>query len=148
MQSLSSPDRKAIFICMAIDSKVWFVGSNPSRKNDDRMTPFYGTRSMLTLSAWIATLGITNYEMINASNEFEVDGKVVITDRDLLRLGRTLKNQGRCVVALGKIASDALKRLDIVHYRLPHPSPRNRLLNDPIFIEGELAKCREYLENP
>lgn len=125
---------------------IWFVGSNPSRKNDDRLTPFYGTKSHLTLLSWIAYLGVKNYNFINASNEFFDDGKVKVTNSDLIRLWTALSTE-RQVVTLGKIASRALNRLHIEHCSLPHPSPRNRLLNNPDLINQELSKCREYLDN-
>ena len=131
---------------MAFKKKVWFVGSNPSRKNDDKMTPFYGTKSHMTLISWIATLDVSDYGFINASNEFAVDGKVKVTKDDYLRLYTVLGNK-QLVVALGKIASDTLVKLDIPHYRLPHPSPRNRILNDSNVVEEHLAKCKEYLKN-
>jgi uracil-DNA glycosylase len=124
---------------------IWFVGSNPSRKNDDKMTPFYGTRSLLTLLAWIAYLDVKEYAFINASNEFANDGKVKLTGDDYVRLYMALNKEKR-VVALGKIASNALTKLKIKHTTLPHPSPRNRKLNDPYFTDAELAKCRKYLD--
>jgi uracil-DNA glycosylase len=128
------------------NKKVWFVGSNPSRKNDDKMTPFYGTRSYLTLLSWIATLGVKNYGFINASNEFAEDGKVKITQNDYIRLQTILGTKSK-VVALGRIASDALNRLNIKHFPMPHPSPRNRQHNDHTFISERLTKCKEYLSN-
>lgn len=109
------------------------------------MTPFYGTRSHLTLLAWIAYLDVHKYEFINASNEFFANGKVKVTGDDYARLYIALKKESK-VVALGKIASDALTKLKIKHFRLPHPSPRNRQLNNPIFIDRELAKCKRFLE--
>ena len=129
-----------------MDFKVWFVGSNPSRKNDDKMTPFYGTKSHLTLLSWIATLGVKDYALINASNEFAEDGKVKVTKDDYLRLHNALGGE-RYIVALGKIASDSLDKLGIEHYALPHPSPRNRILNDQAAIEEYLSSCKEYLKN-
>jgi len=124
---------------------IWFVGSNPSRKNDDKLTPFYGTRSHLTLLSWIAYLDPGKYKFINASNEFDDKGRVKLTGDDYVRLYITLGKHKK-VVALGQVASEALTKLKIKHFRLPHPSPRNRQLNNPIFIEKELAKCKKFLE--
>lgn len=50
------------------------------------------------------------------------------------------------VVALGNTAEDALKKLGIIYFKLPHPSPRNRLLNDRESIDSLLYKCKMYLE--
>lgn len=123
---------------------IWFVGSNPSKKNTCPLVPFEGTKSMLTLQAWFAALGIAKYGLINVSNVLTDKGKVTITPYDLSRVYTQLKGQKK-VIALGNIASKALKELEIDHFKLPHPSPRNRLLNNPIYIEGELTKCEQYL---
>jgi uracil-DNA glycosylase len=123
---------------------IWFVGSNPSRKNADKLVPFQGTKSLLNLKAWIVVLGAKNYSFINASEEYDYNGRVKLVGEDYVRLESLLKGEKR-VVALGVIASRALSTLKIKHFRLPHPSPRNRLLNNPIFIEKELAKCKEFL---
>lgn len=124
---------------------VWFVGSNPSTKNDCPLVPFVGTKSFDVLKMWINELGVDGRAFINASNQIAIDGKFKVTGDDLDRLNSMLKDQPS-IVALGMTASQTLKMLDIKHFKLPHPSGRNRKLNDPTFIVGELAKCRAYLE--
>ena len=50
------------------------------------------------------------------------------------------------VIALGNTASKALNKLKIKHFKLPHPSPRNRLLNNKKFITKQLKECRKYID--
>lgn len=52
-----------------------------------------------------------------------------------------------CVIALGNVPSETLTRLGIEHMKMPHPSPRNRLLNDPEYERRMLDECREYVRS-
>jgi len=56
----------------------------------------------------------------------------------------TVDSSGDVYVALGNNASRAL--YGIPHFKLPHPSPKNRKLNDKEFIASELQKCYSYLK--
>ncbi len=125
--------------------KVWFVGSNPSVKNTDPNVPFNGTRSMLNLLGWIAALGITDYEMINISNVVAPYDQVRPTPADYERVYNALEGSTK-VIALGGVAGYHLTHMNIEHCLLPHPSPRNRVLNDPEYVEERLAECQKYLE--
>lgn len=49
------------------------------------------------------------------------------------------------VIALGGFASQVLHKLGVEHFKLPHPSGRNRLLNDRNYEAEQLKLCREYL---
>jgi len=123
---------------------IWIVGSNPSPKNVNPLVPFWGTTSYETLSRWLKVLGINRHALLNVSNEV-TNGKIPkLTAEDLLRVKLKLEN-ATTVIALGNTASMALKRLGIKHFKLPHPSGRNRLLNDKKFIELELDRCRDWL---
>lgn len=50
------------------------------------------------------------------------------------------------VIALGNFASDALKKLGIEHFKLPHPSPRNLQINDKEFIQSRLDECKNFFK--
>jgi uracil-DNA glycosylase len=123
---------------------VWIVGSNPSSKNNNPKLPFWGTKSYETLSKWLSFLGINKHGLINVSDEV-TKGKVPkITNEDLFRL-RTKLDGATQVIALGNTASLALNKLGIRHFKLPHPSGRNRLLNDKKLVDAKLAACKEWL---
>lgn len=49
------------------------------------------------------------------------------------------------VVALGNFPHACLKKIGVEHFTLPHPSYRNRKLNDPDFEERVLEECRRYV---
>lgn len=51
------------------------------------------------------------------------------------------------VIALGSLPSTVLERAGVEHFKLPHPSPLNRLINDASYIEQKLKECKEWLEN-
>lgn len=126
---------------------VWIVGSNPSPKNVNPKLPFWGTKSYDTLSKWLTYLGINKHGLINVSDEV-TRGKVPkITNQDLFRLKTKLEGATK-VIALGNTASTALHRLGIRHFKLPHPSGRNRLLNNQSYLETKLRECKEYLNEP
>jgi hypothetical protein len=49
------------------------------------------------------------------------------------------------VVALGNFPSRALDMISISHFKLPHPSGLNRLLNNKQYELGELDACAKYI---
>lgn len=89
----------------------------------------------------MATLGIQHWSFINASYSRVATTQGI--DWEILELARPYTK----VVALGNFASAALDRAGIPHYRLPHPSPLNRKLNDPAYEKTVLAECYNYLTN-
>lgn len=52
-------------------------------------------------------------------------------------------DDGDILIALGNNASKWIG--EHKHFKLPHPSGRNRQINDKEFIANKLAKCREYI---
>ena len=51
------------------------------------------------------------------------------------------------VVALGGVASKSLTKVGIEHFRMPHPSPRNRQLNDKQYEINMVNDCGTYLQS-
>lgn len=126
---------------------IWIVGSNPSPKNSNPKLPFWGTKSYETLNKWLTYLEINKHGLLNVSDEV-TNGKIPkISNEDLARLRIKLDGASK-VIALGNTAATALNKLGIKHFKLPHPSGRNRLLNDPSYLEDKLQKCKEYLNEP
>jgi len=71
-------------------------------------------------------------------------GSIKQNDLDLDNLSRAVYKVNK-VVALGNFASEALLRVGKSHFKLPHPSPLNRQINDPHFIENCLNNCRQFI---
>lgn len=85
---------------------------------------------------------ILDHEFMNCSVDPDWDKKFSSVEADRL----INKTSGRPVVALGNSVSSVLSRLGVEHFKMPHPSGRNRLLNDPVFEMMKLCECREYIE--
>ena len=51
------------------------------------------------------------------------------------------------IVALGGLVSKVCYKYGISHYKIDHPSPRNRNLNDPEYELYMLEKLRKYLND-
>ena len=49
------------------------------------------------------------------------------------------------VIALGNVASDSLKKINVEHFKMPHPSGLNRQLNDKQFEKNKIKECYNYL---
>lgn len=49
------------------------------------------------------------------------------------------------VIALGNVASTWLTRNQVSHLKIPHPSPRNRMWNNPQTEIDTLRRIQEYL---
>lgn len=132
-------------------NKILIVGSNPSTQNDNAEVPFEGTRSHSILEKWLHQLEISKTELliINVSNKVTPNNEpITIKDinDNLSRIRNVLEEYNPThIIALGQIAARALKKLDTNYYVLPHPSPKNRKLNDKIFVEETLKECKEYL---
>jgi len=121
--------------------RIAFVASNPSH---------LGTESPAkqNLYRWIKKLNLkVGYSFFNVSNSVTPDNRPLKkSEYELLRLKEDLRGI-RKVVALGATAADALSQLGIACFELPHPSPKNRVLNDKCAIETTLEECRLYLED-
>lgn len=112
--------------------KVLIVGDEPSRLNDDPLVAFVGARCEPKLKEWIKYLGI---EAVCVNRTHPVFGLIVAQNN----------NRKTPILALGEKASKALKDLKIQHFKLPHPSGRNRQINNKKFIEHKLLECSVWL---
>ncbi len=131
--------------------KILVLGQNPSRKNTDPNVPFEGTQSDVVLQSWLDQIIPYDYsplvEVMNCSDR--VDFKPTAqTIADLSDRIRYVVNEQRFdkVIALGSIASEILDKAGIVYFPLPHPSGRNRKLNDKTYISEQLELAKRYLE--
>lgn len=85
-----------------------------------------------------------NVETFSFVNVCDDPGEVKMRDVDFDKVAECCVGH-KNVLALGGTASTVLKRLGVDHFRLPHPSPRNRLLNSKEYEMHVLRECKEYI---
>lgn len=78
-------------------------------------------------------------------NCFDEPGEALIDKVDWDRFGCI--NTSYKVLALGGFVSRVLIKAGIDHIQLPHPSPRNRLFNDPTYEKEMLTWLKRELKN-
>lgn len=121
---------------------IVFVGDQPSSKNIDPNVPFVGTQSYKKLLEWIW--------------EMDLD----ISDIKICNRDEILQHVTARYIVLGDKAEKTFIETGFYHvnpeslevlpygpgyFKLPHPSGRNRKLNDKKYIKQELKKCKEWL---
>lgn len=109
---------------------VLFVGDEPSAQTDPSVA-FKGAACEKRLMSWIKKLTDGKARIINR----------VDPDFDLIVFA--VFAYGYPIIALGDKASKALK--NIKHFKLPHPSGRNRQLNCSKFLDNKLKECKKYI---
>lgn len=112
---------------------VLFVGDEPSKKNTHPSVPFAGAACHKRLVKWLSFLQPKYYHCINSNTE------------EQLEAAASLEASGFRVVALGNKASERLCR--IPHIVLPHPSPKNRALNDSEAESDALKEAYYYIHD-
>lgn len=112
---------------------VLFVGMQPGRAPTSRST------SLKRLDSWADALEVEAFSFVNCAH----DPDSLEVDWEFLREACSYHER---VVALGGFASGCLKKLGINHFRMPHPSGRNRLLNDREYEKRMIKECQAYLE--
>lgn len=117
---------------------VLILGQNPGN-NPKAAT--YKNHTIVRLNEWCDELGITNYGFANVVTR---QGAVKMKDVDFDRLKLLVECHDK-VLALGAFSSKCLTVINKSHYRLPHPSPLNRQMNDKEFVMNTLIECKEYL---
>lgn len=118
--------------------KVLVVGMNPGPKSKNPNK----SRSLEKLYSWMTQVEV---DIFSFCNTFEECGKAEMSKVDLKRLC-TLTDGYDKIIALGGFVSEALNKIEVQHFKLPHPSPLNRLLNDKNFEKRVLQECEKYLK--
>jgi hypothetical protein len=113
---------------------ILIVGQNPSsakkaKKND----------SLDRLLDWCTAWKLDKWDFMNCSDE---PGDKYTIDFDRLK---DAGQQFDKIIALGNVASNALKKVGVDHFKMPHPSPLNRQLNDKQFEKTMIEKCYNYI---
>lgn len=120
-----------------MNRRILFVGVNPSGK--ERRIGC----AILRLKDWWKILEISGEtDFVNC---IPFPGKI---HRSLVRTDLLMERVSLAthVVALGNFPSEVLNKLGVEHHQLPHPSPRNRMINDVDLINHRLMECKRYLE--
>jgi len=112
---------------------ILFVGDEPSTLNTDPVLPFKGAACEKRLKEWI--------EKVRGSKLYVIINRVDEDAAEMMGLAIALKEP---IVALGNNASKSLGK--IPHFKLPHPSGRNRQINNKAFIEAKLLECKSYIK--
>lgn len=111
---------------------IIFIGDKPSAKNIDPNIPFLGTQSYITLMNWVGRMQI-HWECFD------------IINKDTLFYCRSHDPRYK-YVALGNEAEKLLKKYELPYFKLPHPSGRNRKLNDKKWLSQQLSQCSKWLQ--
>lgn len=120
---------------LSLSSKVLVVGINPGvgkiRKNS----------AITRLYAWMQEIGCTPFSFTNV---IHTSGMYNNKDIDYKVLSECASGYTK-IIALGGFVSAALKRINIPHHTMPHPSPLNRRLNDKAYEREQIILAMEYL---
>lgn len=128
--------------------KVLLVGQNPSRHNLDPKVAFKGSKSFKVIEDWVQEMSLIEsaYMIVNAFPKVNQTYKKKDIELAVDRINHYMKIvKPNKVVALGRMAAKVLKKANIDHFELPHPSGLNRKLNDVEWLQEELNKAREYI---
>jgi uracil-DNA glycosylase len=126
---------------------ILFVGSNPSNASTCEVAFHGSTKSSKILTDW--TRDIQGMKVhINVLNEKTENNRPLKTSEiksNLTRLAEDIKATSPTrIVALGKTAAKALTLLQLDFYEMPHPSGRNRKLNDPAYVQEKVKGLLEF----
>lgn len=113
--------------------RVLVVGMNPSKKAN--------SQALKRLREWTSYIGVEKFSFVNAVSTPGPVSKNMIDKSTLMEYTSTYDK----VIALGNFASEALDSLSVSHYKLPHPSGLNRMINDRELVLDRLEECRKYL---
>ena len=119
--------------------KIVVVGMNPST-----YPTFLEHRKNHTfdrLYQWMDSLCVPVFSFINV---WHTPDKFKISEIDRDYLSEAIQTYDK-VLALGNVPSNVLTRINKKHFKLPHPSPRNRLLNSPDYEAKVLYQCLHYI---
>ncbi len=115
-------------------NKPLFIGMNPTKAQYRKGCAFF------RLMDWIEEMDLGIVAFTNLSHDPHWNKRSV--DPHFLLAGTREHTK---VIALGGLVSNALSKLNIEHFTLPHPSPLNRQINNPEFIRTKLEDCKRWL---
>ena len=127
--------------------KILFVGSNPSVRSETN-TAFHGsTKSARILDEWTKDIvGDKIYHNVSTvKTVYNRPLKVSeIKEGAYMLLLHIMQEKPDKIIALGKTAAKALAFTNQAFLEMPHPSGRNRLLNDTKYVEQKIKELAEF----
>jgi len=128
---------------------ILFVASNPSHLNRDPITPFIGSKSDPIFRRWANHLVPSgDYKVINVSDKV-TPGNRALRKSEINMFdfsSKIMDNEPQKIIALGDTAARALDLVGADYFKLPHPSPLNRVLNNKVYLDAVLEECKKWLE--
>lgn len=126
--------------------RILVVGSTPSQSQKSKR-PFDGARSLSTLTRWLGEIGSYDYVLANVSSEPTPGNRALkVPEYKLNELRYTILNlRPDHIIALGRTAEKALRKLEVTCIPMPHPSGLNRKLNDLSYVEAMLTSVRDWI---
>lgn len=129
---------------------VLFIASNPSRSSPTNEPMHCSTRSRQILNGWLKDLDIQPI-FINLIDQ-PTDKNKPLKIKEVKPLYGSIKDKIErlkydAIVTLGYTSNYVLTDLNIKHTSIPHPSTRNRSLNDGKKIEDIKNKLRVLVES-
>lgn len=112
-------------------NRIIFVGDKHGNAGLHPDIAFVGSKSYNKIVQWIADLDIY------------VDDVILINKHQIF--DTRLNWPDALFIACGNIASEALNDEGIKHFKLPHPSGRNRKLNDKKYEKNLLKECYKWI---
>ena len=119
--------------------KVLVVGMNPSTKPTVKGKP---NATFRKLESWMSYVGVKYFSFCNTFDDPSIPRQSKV---DFQRLCTLTKEYDK-IIALGGFVSESLNKIDVAHFKMPHPSPLNRLLNDKVYEKKVLKQCKDYLK--
>lgn len=123
---------------------VILVGSNPSTSSPDCSAFHPDTKSRKALDGWLEGID-AEFKYVNISDSKLASNRPLnnVEIQNHLESLKVKIADGEKVIAVGNTADKALNVLKRDHVKVPHPSGRNRILND----SNEIVKIKEKLRN-
>ena len=119
-----------------IDPDYLVVGLSPSSKKK-----LFKNGTFARLLTWFNAVNMPAWDFFNI---ITVDNSTDISLCDENRIKTKCENRKK-IIALGGTVSRVLTKYKIDHYKIDHPSPRNRNLNDKEYEKQMLIKLKEYI---
>jgi hypothetical protein len=120
---------------------IYFIADKPTKENISLRVPLVGTKSYGVLLSWCAKMNIdvSRVRFFNQSDD-PFQGLSGYSLQQAVKLGQIK------VIVLGKEALKYILKCSIEEFFvLPHPSPKNRKLNDKKKLELQLANCKDFV---